>query len=187
MVVSALLLVGTDLPVPDRADRLHPERRHRPAQRPDRGHSGHRLRSDGGAPEGSHGHPRRRPERRLVHVERRRVRRRTAQRRPEAAHGAQADGRPGHRGAAAEVRARAGRPRGAVEPARDPDRRDDVARPVSVLAAGSGHRGVVPRGAGIRDRAAQRARAAGRQLGSPDQEPGAGRRRSTASRSRRSA
>ena len=47
------------LPVPDRADRLHPERRHRPAQRPDRGHAGHRLRRDGGAPEGSHGHPRR--------------------------------------------------------------------------------------------------------------------------------
>ena len=75
------------LPVPDRADGLHPERRHRPAERPDRGDrrasatrrwSAHQKADDG--------HPAR-PTRtsRSFTVERRRHGRRAAERRPEAA------------------------------------------------------------------------------------------------------
>ena len=114
MVVSALLLVGTVYLFAHRADGLHPERGHRAAQRTDRSDSGHRLRGDGRASEGSDGHPREGSERRGLHVERRRQRWRASQRRPEAARPAHDDGRPDHRGAAAEAGARPGRARRAV-------------------------------------------------------------------------
>ena len=62
-----------------------------------------------------------------------------------------------------------------------------VAGAVSVLAAGSRHRGALSRRARLRGGAAQRARAARRQLGPADHEPGARASTSIASRLPRSA
>ena len=64
MVVSALLLVGTVYLFGVDSQGLHPERRHRAAERPDRSDSGHRLRVHGRARQADHGHPVEGPERR---------------------------------------------------------------------------------------------------------------------------
>ena len=108
MLVSALLLAGTVYLFTDHPDGVHPQRGHRPAERPDRDAPGARLRGDGRARQGRDERPRERPERRRLHGERRRVGGGRAERGPQAARPAHADRRPGHRGAAAEA-ARASR------------------------------------------------------------------------------
>ncbi len=146
MLVSAGLIAGDGLPVHADPDGVHPERGYRAAAGTDRDDPGSRLRRDGRAGQGRDAGAAERPERAGVHGQRgwrsRRWRRwrRPAEHRVEAARAARADGRPGHRGAAADAGADPGHPRVPVESAGDPHRRHDVPQPVPVHAPGPGHR-----------------------------------------------
>ena len=177
------------LPVPDRAEGLHSERRHRPAQRPDRSRPGHRLRGDGRARSarswtssrtdpnvaaftanvGGNGGARSTS---------------TSSRATERTLTADRD----HRGAAAEAGARSGRARVPAEPAGDPHRRQPeraactssrcrIRTPTSCTASRRSSRRRCATSPGSQDVNSRPA----------DHESAGRRRRSIASRSRRSA
>ena len=102
MAVSGAAAGGDRISVHGRADGVHSERGHRAVERADRNDSGHRLRRAGGRHETGDADVRERPERGELHRQRREWQR-AAEPGSEATKSANADRRPGHRGAQAQI------------------------------------------------------------------------------------
>jgi HAE1 family hydrophobic/amphiphilic exporter-1 len=157
--------------VPAGSQGLHPEPGYRPDLRSHRSRAGHLLRLHGGAPAGGRPRHHAEPLRRVVLLQCDARQPGDGVCAPEAAGGTQSHAGGGDREPAPAARGDSRHPRLFAKSAADPRRRPDDPEPVPVHAARRGHEGVVPLGAHHGGQDARAAGLAGREHGSPDQQP----------------